>query len=156
MKQQGSWKTESLFYLDAEHGPDESWRRQLYGLGVTRYGDFHIGLFTVLEWPKDADPSEDVAGGSDVTRIYVGFSRDGVHFDLSWIYAGQEFLPAGDSGAWDAVSLRCLLHTSIPSLTLIICIVSWMPYLLYLLYLPHLPHALDPSQASRPARPDRG
>jgi len=81
----GGWTYRTVVYLDAEYGLDENYRRQVYALGVTKYDGLYIGLFTVLEWPKDesSDPT------ADVTRIYYGSSRDGIHFDLRWIYAGE-------------------------------------------------------------------
>lgn len=90
----GRWGREAVFFLDADHGLAENYRRQVYALGVTLHEGVHFGLFTVLEWPKDEteDPT------ADVTRIYLGTSRDGVHFDLRWIYNGQFLIKSDPKG----------------------------------------------------------
>ena len=73
------------------------------------HAGLHYGLFTVLEWPKDesSDPT------ADVTRIYLGTSRDGIHFDLRWIYSGEALIkpdaqgrPRNGSGEFDFQSMR--------------------------------------------------
>jgi len=35
-------------------------------------------------------------------RIYAATSRNGVDFDLSWLYAGEALVPPGGMGSWDA------------------------------------------------------
>jgi len=90
----GAWERASVFYLDAEYGLEENYRRQVYALGVTVYQGIHHGLFTVLEWPKD-ETDEPTA---DVTRIYFGTSRDGSHFDLRWIYSGNMLIELDEVG----------------------------------------------------------
>ena len=70
-----------------EFGPQEHLRRQVYALTTTRYAGLYLGLVTVLEWPK-SDFDED----SDALRVYQATSRDGVAWDLGWIYQGERLV----------------------------------------------------------------
>ena len=36
----------------------------------------------------------------DVVNTYLSSSRDGIDWDLSWIYANEPFLPRGPSGSF--------------------------------------------------------
>ena len=56
---------------------------------------FYLGLLNVLEWPKLLNPTELPPFEYDSMRTYHSTSRDGIHFDTSWVYAGQEFIPRG-------------------------------------------------------------
>lgn len=93
------WHRETLFYLDAEYGLDENYRRQVYSLGISKHEGIYVGLFTVLEWPKGGIPGTNTSRSTtpDTTRIYWGTSRDGLHFDLRWIYAGKQLVPVDET-----------------------------------------------------------
>ena len=86
------------WYLDRE-GKQERCRRQLYGLTHTYYAGLYIGLAIVLEYPRVL--SEDfnnktgrpelnfeVRHEYDVLNVYLTTSRNGIDWDLSWLYKG--------------------------------------------------------------------
>jgi hypothetical protein len=65
----------------------------------------HFGLMAVLEYPTDVTEGTET---DQVTRhersienYYFATSRDGVGWDLHWVYAGQPLVPRGPAGAWD-------------------------------------------------------
>lgn len=89
------WILEAAWKLDMEYGEHEHLRRQIYSLTSTLYEGVHFGLFRVLEWPRGTSE------GQDMLRIYVGTSRDGIHYDHSWIYATMPIVGPGPEGSWD-------------------------------------------------------
>ena len=53
------------------------------------YQGVHFALMSVLR-----------TGG--LIDCYIGTSRDASHWDLSWVYAGEPFIPPGPKGSFDA------------------------------------------------------
>jgi len=96
-----AWDLEVEYKLDMQYGVHEHLRRQIYSLTITKLHGIFIGLFAILDWPKDSPSDPD----SDKVRLYFATSRDGLHFDLSFIYADQILLPPGTPGAWDHGSM---------------------------------------------------
>ena len=88
----------SSWYLD-RLGKLERFRRQIYSVLLTPMGGgLWLGLMTVIEWPKDlSEPTgnESAAPQRDTTNVYLVTSRDGVHIDDEWVYAGQPLVPKG-------------------------------------------------------------
>jgi len=87
-------------------GPDEHKRRQIYSLNDWIYEGVHFALMSVYEHP-DAPPMK-LTGMDyhkrherDVMTFYIGTSRDGDSWDLTWVYAGKEFVPRGPDGSYD-------------------------------------------------------
>jgi len=80
------WALANAWALDMEYGQHEHLRRMIYQVTSTLYAGVYFGFLDVLEWPRDE--SAQLPQG-DVNRIYVGTSRDGINFDLRWIYAAQ-------------------------------------------------------------------
>jgi len=94
----GNWSVARRFYLDLQYGPElEHLRRQLYTMTVTPYGGMYFAFVTVLEWPKEFSNAVD----ADVERIYLATSRDGLNYDLTWIYAEQPLFSPGTYGSFD-------------------------------------------------------
>jgi len=91
-----SWILKAEMYLDMQWGQYEVHRRQVYGLTVTRYAGVHIGLMGVLEWPRH------MHGPGDLLGSFLSTSRDGVHFDLRWVYKGEPLIRRGPPGRFDA------------------------------------------------------
>jgi len=83
----------------------EALRRQLYMMVAWPYEGVHFGLMAVLEYPTDVTEGTET---DQVTRhersienYYFATSRDGVGWDLHWVYAEQPLVPRGPQGAWD-------------------------------------------------------
>jgi hypothetical protein len=83
----------------------EALRRQLYMMVAWPYEGVHFGLMAVLEYPTDVSEGTET---DQVTRhersienYYFATSRDGIGWDLHWVYAGQPLVPRGPQGAWD-------------------------------------------------------
>jgi len=94
----GRWQVARRFYLDLQYGAHlEHLRRQLYTMTVTMYADVYYALITVLEWPKEMSTTP----GADSERIYLATSRDGLNYDLRWIYAGVPLVTPGKKGSFD-------------------------------------------------------
>ena len=99
----GAWKTVRSWVFDRE-GPQERKRRQIYSCNDWIYNGVHFGILSVYEWPSDHGE-----GGADhhrrherdVMNFYIGTSRDGDSWDLSWVYAGEPMIPRGPDGAFD-------------------------------------------------------
>ena len=89
-------QTELAWYMD-RLGKLERYRRQIYALSLTPYGEgLWLGLLTTIEWAKDgaeADEPEAPAFERDTTQVYLVTSRDGVSIDTSWVYAHRPLLP---------------------------------------------------------------
>lgn len=90
-------------YLDRVR--NEALRRQVYTLTDWQYAGVHFGLMSVLEYPTDVSEGTET---DQVTRhersienYYFATSRDGVGWNLHWVYAGRPLVPRGPSGAWD-------------------------------------------------------
>ena len=90
-----AWSEDVRWLFDRE-GPTEHLRRQIYSLQVTPFAGLFIGVLNVIEWGKLLIEGRDPPFERDVMRIYLATSRDGVHFDSDWAYAGQEFIPHGE------------------------------------------------------------
>ena len=82
------WTLVRTWEFDRE-GPDEFRRRQSYALTDWLYEGVHFALMGVM---RD--------GG--LIDCYIGTSRDAAHWDSSWVYAGQPFIPPGPAGSFDA------------------------------------------------------
>lgn len=97
------WRLGNAWRLDAELGTQEHFRRMIYQVSTTQYAGVHFGLMDVLEWPRcmQPNPKHGCEGRGDVNRIYISTSRDGIHFDLRWIYASQP-LHSPDEGQWNS------------------------------------------------------
>jgi len=83
----------------------EALRRQVYMMVDWQYEGVHLGLMSVLEYPTDVSEGTET---DQVTRhersienYYFVTSRDGVGWDLHWVYAGCPLVPRGPQGAWD-------------------------------------------------------
>jgi hypothetical protein len=98
------WHTTSELLLDRE-GPDEHRRRQIYAMTDWIYCDVHFGLFAVYEWPSDFSEGRKTdhvkRHERDVMNYYLATSRDGDHWDWSWIYEGRPLIARGGDSAWD-------------------------------------------------------
>ncbi len=102
----------SEWYLD-RLGKDERYQRQVYSLsvaplhaeppagisGVRAEGaQIYMGLLTLIEWAKIGSLAKKRAAPPftrDVLSVYLITSRDGVHFDLSSVYAQNPLIPRG-------------------------------------------------------------
>ena len=121
-----AWTLERHFLLDGEESlsakrppveellqnPDylkrvrqEAMRRQIYAMTDWIYEGVHFGLMAVLEYPTDVSEGTET---DPVTRhersienYYIVTSRDGIHWNYHWIYAGEPLVPRGPAGAWD-------------------------------------------------------
>ena len=82
------WTLVRSWEFDRE-GPDEYKYRQVYALTDWMYQGIHFALMSVMR-----------SGG--LIDCYIGTSRDAAHWDLSWVYAGQPFIPPGPEGSFDA------------------------------------------------------
>lgn len=83
----------------------EALRRQLYMMVDWPYEGVHFGLMAVLEHPTDVSEGTET---DQVTRhersienYYFATSRDGIGWDLHWVYAEQPLVQRGPQGAWD-------------------------------------------------------
>lgn len=90
----------SSWYFD-RLGKSERFQRQMYSLSVSTdlYAStgIHLGIATVIEWPKVPNPTTGPPWKRDVTAIYLLPTRDGGEtFDLGWVYEGSELIPRGD------------------------------------------------------------
>jgi hypothetical protein len=98
------WSVVREWKFDRE-GADEWQRRQAYAMTDWVYEGIHFGLLTVYEWPLDfsegTETDLETRHERDVLNFYLATSRDGVNWDLSWVYAGTPLVPRGGDGAWD-------------------------------------------------------
>ena len=98
-----AWKTVRSWVFDRE-GPKERKRRQIYSCNDWIYHGVHFGILSVYEWPGDSSEGGtdlDKRHHHDVMNYYIGTSRDGDDWDLSWVYAGKPIVPRGPDGAFD-------------------------------------------------------
>jgi hypothetical protein len=98
-----NWTTTSEWIFDRE-GEDETDRRQIYGLADWIYCGVHFGLLSVFEWPGDTSegPTDLVKRHErNIMNFYIGTSRDGSRWDLTWVYASQPIIPRGGDGTFD-------------------------------------------------------
>jgi hypothetical protein len=98
------WKTVRNWLLDRE-GPEEHRRRQIYTMTDWVHADVHFGLVALYEWPYDASEGKATdhvkRHERDVLGCYLATSRDGVAWNLEWVYAGTPLVERGGDGAWD-------------------------------------------------------
>jgi hypothetical protein len=70
-----------------------------------RYEGVHFGLMAVLEYPTDVseglETDQVTRHERSIENYYFATSRDGVGWNLHWVYAGRPLVPRGPSGAWD-------------------------------------------------------
>ena len=120
------WKLEQHFLLDGEEQitsdrppitemlkdpqylkrvRQEALRRQIYVMTDSIYQGVHFGLMAVLEYPTDVSEGVETDHVTrherSVENYYFATSRDGVHWNFHWVYAGQPLVPRGGAGAWD-------------------------------------------------------
>lgn len=98
------WITLREWKLDRD-GPDEHRRRQIYTMTDWRRHDVHFGLFSIYEWPNDFSEGRETdhirRHERDILNFYLGTSRDGIDWNLEWIYAGVPLVERGGDRAWD-------------------------------------------------------
>ena len=82
------WTLIQSWEFDRE-GASEYKQRQIYALTDWTYQGIHFALMSVLR-----------TGG--LIDCYIGTSRDASHWDLSWVYAGEPFIPPGPKDSFDA------------------------------------------------------
>lgn len=105
-----AWTTLRQWQFDRE-GPNEFRRRQVYGLTDWIYEGVHFGLPLVLEWadePLGQEGRLQTDGvdhykrhDRDVMETYIAPCRDGVDWDLQWVYAGKPLVLRGPDGSFD-------------------------------------------------------
>jgi len=93
----------SSWYFD-RLGKGERFQRQMYSLSISTdiYSStgLHLGIATVLEWPKVPNPTPHPPWQHDVTSIYLLPTRDGgMTFDLDWVYTGSPLISRGGCNA---------------------------------------------------------
>ena len=97
------WKTVRSWIFKREGGAEVK-RRQIYSLNDWIRHGVHFALMSVYEWPGDLSegPTDQKKRHErDVMNWYIGTSRDGDRWDLSWVYAGEPIVPRGPDGAFD-------------------------------------------------------
>ena len=82
-----NWTLVRTWEFDRE-GPDEYRRRQIYALTDWIHEGVHFAMMKVF-----------TAGG--FIDFYIATSRDGAHWDLSWVYAGEKMIQRGAEGSFD-------------------------------------------------------
>jgi hypothetical protein len=85
-----------------EPGPGDPPQFQMYGMGVTMYGDYEIGTL----WAYHTDLHDTSRGKSHgYQEAELAYSRSG----LAWHRAmqGKPFIAHGDKRAWDSGDLQC-------------------------------------------------
>lgn len=84
---------------------EQALRRQVYIMTHWIYEGVYFGLLSVLEWPTDVSEGVETDRFTrherSVVNFYIATSRDGIGWNLHWVYAGQPFVPRGPNGAWD-------------------------------------------------------
>ena len=84
---------------------EQAIRRQTYIMTHWLYEGVYFGLMSVLEWPTDVSEGSETDHFTrherSVENSYIATSRDGVGWDMHWVYAGQPWVPRGTDGAWD-------------------------------------------------------
>ncbi len=87
------------------HNPDPRFRDippQLYNLDVTPYENLLVGLFTIWQGPDNESCKE--LGIHKRNEVFVGFSRDGFHWDRA---NRQPFLGVGESKTdWNGANVQ--------------------------------------------------
>jgi hypothetical protein len=102
-------RSESADFLDwrggrvvLEPGPGDPPQFQMYGMGVTTYGDYEIGtLWAYHTGLEDTGPSK-MHGHQEAEFAY---SRGGVAWHRPT--QGEAFIPFGEAGAWDSGNVQC-------------------------------------------------
>ena len=84
---------------------EQAIRRQDYVMTHWIYEGVYFGLMSVLEWPTDVSEGTETdyftRHERSVENFYIATSRDGIGWDMHWVYAGQPLVPRGPNGAWD-------------------------------------------------------
>ena len=102
-------RSESADFLDwhggrivLEPGPGDPPQFQVYGLGVTMYGDYEIGTLWAYHTDIEDTGASKMRGHQEAEFTY---SRNG----LAWHRAaqGEAFIPHGQAGDWDSGNLQC-------------------------------------------------
>ena len=97
-----NWKLGRNGVLDRK--PDTYKRRQVYSMTDWIHEGVHFGLITLFEYPGDRSEGPidyKKRHDRDVLTFYLATSRDAVHWDFQWVYAGKPFVPRGKSGTFD-------------------------------------------------------
>lgn len=95
----GKWKSgEPVFWIGADcYDKGETAPAELYNLDVTPYESLLIGLFQVLKGPPNQYGLK--TGEPKLTEVYIGYSRDGFHWQRS---DREAFIPASrKGGSWE-------------------------------------------------------
>lgn len=111
-----AWETLTILAIDApESGDSQTVQEtlQMESLNVWTYENIYFGLMHVLKTGEltgsqgqvplsDPDKRPD----ADVIDYYLGTSRNGKDFDLSWVDAGTPFIERGPDGSFDQAAVQ--------------------------------------------------
>ncbi len=88
-----------------EQARAQALRRQVYVMTHWIYEGVYFGLMSVLEFPTDVREGTETdhfrRHERSVENFYIGTSRDGIGWNLRWVYANRPLVPRGPDGAWD-------------------------------------------------------
>ena len=104
-KTPGVWEPVKDWFLDLS-GNAESHAHHIYALTSTRLGSLHLGLATILKYPRDCGEggldTTHARHDRDVSEVHLVTSRNGVHWDLRWIYTAPPLIRRGPIASWDS------------------------------------------------------
>ncbi len=99
-----NWKMTREWIFDRE-GKDEHKRRQVYAKTYWIYESVYFLILSVYEYPGDVSEGTKTDHVTrhqrDVMNYYIATSRDGISWDLNWVYNGQPLVPRGPAKAFD-------------------------------------------------------
>ncbi len=99
-----NWKMTREWIFDRE-GKDEHRRRQVYAKTYWIYESVYFLILSVYEYPGDVSEGTKTDHVTrhqrDVMNYYIATSRDGISWDLNWVYNGQPLVPRGPAKAFD-------------------------------------------------------
>ncbi len=99
----GGWKPIREWKLDAG-GESEAARRQINAVTYWLYEGVYFALLHVYEWmqfPFQGNVDFHRRHERDILNFYIAASRDGVNFDLRWVYQEKPLVPRGPDGTFD-------------------------------------------------------
>ena len=114
-----AWKTLATIAVDdpkGEETPAGVKVLQMESMTIWIYENVYFGLMHVLTLGEMTGASQDeIKVGNphkrpetDVVDFYIGTSRDGVHFDKSWVYERKPFIERGGDGCFD----KAMVHAA--------------------------------------------
>ncbi len=114
-----AWKTLATIAVDdpkGEETPAGVKTLQMESMTLWIYENVYFGLMHVLtlgeitggDWEENRVDTPDKRPETDVIDFYIGTSRDGVHFDKSWIYARKPLIERGGDGEFD----KAMVHSA--------------------------------------------